>query len=150
MVAVWKELEDALFRVVGMASQLLAMEVECGKAEATTKSSANASVAHLEQVQEVSAMHECKLWFPCFVLVCLASSAFCLLCFRFPLTFFVYGALAKNLAVDQELSTKGGEARERFGANMSRAAQELGVTLDLGTTFTKHLFTLMAVEREWI
>lgn len=61
VVAVQKELEDALARAENMTSRYQAMEAVCAKVDATAKCFVEATAAHLEQLQEVCTKHEGRL-----------------------------------------------------------------------------------------
>lgn len=77
-----KELDGALARENTMVSRLQAVEADREKAEAAAKSSVEASMAHLGQLQEVRAKNEGKhRWLHVFVQE-VRSLCFCLLYFR--------------------------------------------------------------------
>lgn len=58
MVAVRKELEDALARTDGLSTRLQVTDAERAKVEEVAKAPAEASAAHLRQLQEAQAQRD--------------------------------------------------------------------------------------------
>lgn len=139
VVAVRRELEDALARADGLSALLQVSEAKWTKAEEAAKASVEAFAVHLGQLQEVQAQR-ISMSFPFLCFLFLFVSLLRVLDFLVPMPLCaVQEEIEKELAATRESSMRVGGASE-----------ELWVVLDPNASPAAHLAAVMAVGREWI